>query len=223
MKPVRATAALPFRLLVPCGALFLAALLVPGKAGAGWGVEITPYAGYRVGGGFEDNVTGVGLDVKEGGSFGLILDLSDRQGNEEQTQYELFYGLQRTRVTAGGTFGGEPLFDLDIHYLHVGGTYAVPGERVHPYVAGGLGATHFAPHGSGLDSKTHFSVSLGGGVKVPVSRHVGLRIEGRGFLTILPDSAELFCVSSGGAACRAKVRGDAFGQFLFLAGVSFSL
>jgi Outer membrane protein beta-barrel domain len=182
-------------------------------------LEITPYAGYTIGGSFEDNTTGTKLDIREGGNFGLVLDLSD----SPETQYELFYGFQRTKVTGGGTIGGDPLFDLDIHYLHLGGTYMLARDKVRPYIAGGLGATHFVPHGSGLNQKTYFSLSLGGGAKIPISSHVGLRFEGRGLLTVLPDTTEIFCVSSGGAACRVSVKGDVLGQFLLMAGITFSL
>ena len=219
MKPVPAPAMPRFRLHLVAAALLLSSVLFPGEAGAEWGLDITPYVGYAIGGSFTDNATGADLDVQEGGSYGLVLDLPDTP----ETQYELFYGLQRTKVTGGGTFGGETLFDLDIHYLHLGGTYLFTGEKVRPFLSGGLGATHFVPHGSGLDRKTYFSVSLGGGVKIPISGHVGLRFEGRGFMTILPDSTEIFCVSSGGAACNVKVQGDVLGQVLLMAGITFSL
>ena len=219
MKPVPAHAMPPFQLLLLAAALLLSSVLFPGEAGAEWGLEITPYAGYAIGGSFEDNTTGANLDVKEGGNFGLVLGLPDTP----ETQYELFYGFQRTKVTGEGTSGGDTLFDLDIHYLHLGGTYMFPGEKVRPFLSGGLGATHFVPHGSGLNQKTYFSLSLGGGVKIPISGHVGLRFEGRGFLTILPDTTEIFCVSSGGAACNVKVQGDVLGQLLLMAGITFSL
>ena len=207
----------PVRLLLLSLAMLLLSMLP--AAAADWGVEITPYAGYHVGGGFEDNTTGYSLDAKEGAVYGLILDLADTP----ETQYELFYGFQRTQVTGGGTFGGNSLFDLDVHYLHLGGTYMFESEKVRPYVAGGLGATHFVPDGNGMSSKTYFSISLGGGAKIPISGRVALRLEGRGFLTILPDSTSIFCVSSGGAACQVNVQGDVFGQFLLMAGLTFSL
>lgn len=219
MKPVPAPPMLPFRLHLLLAALLLSMALFPGEAGAEWGLEITPYAGYAIGGNFEDNTTGATLDVKEGGSFGLVLGLPDTP----DTRYELFYGFQKTKVTGGGTFGGETLFDLDIHYLHLGGVYMFPAEKVRPFLSGGLGATHFVPHGSGMNSKTYFSLSLGGGVKIPITGHVGLRFEGRGFLTILPDTTQIFCVSSGGAACAVNVQGDVLGQILLMAGITFSL
>jgi len=219
MKQVPAPAILPFRIFLFTAALLLSSVLFPGTAEAEWGVEITPYAGYSIGGNFTDNNTGTDLDVEEGGNFGLVLGLPDTP----ETQYELFYGFQRTKVTGGGTFGGETLFDLDIHYLHLGGTYLFPAEKVRPFLSGGLGATHFVPHGSGLNRKTYFSLSLGGGARIPISNHFGLRFEGRGFLTILPDTTEIFCVSSGGAACNVKVQGDVLGQLLLMAGITFSL
>jgi opacity protein-like surface antigen len=219
MKPDPAFATLPYRLLLVAAALLLSSVLSPGMAEAEWGLEVTPYAGYTIGGNFTDNTTGANLDVKEGGNFGLVLGLSDTP----ETQYELFYGFQRTKVTGGGTLGGETLFDLDIHYLHLGGTLMFSGEKVRPFIGGGLGATHFVPQGSGLSQKTYFSLSLGGGVKIPISGHVGLRFEGRGFMTILPNTTEIFCVSSGGAACNVKVQGDVLGQLLLMAGITFSL
>ena len=132
MKPVPAPTMLMLRHLLLSVALLLSTGLFPGEAGAEWGLEITPYAGYTIGGTFQDNSTGADLDVKEGGSFGLVLGLPDTP----ETQYELFYGFQRTQVAGGGTFGGNTLFDLDIHYLHVGGTYIFPGEKVRPFISG---------------------------------------------------------------------------------------
>jgi opacity protein-like surface antigen len=204
----------PVRLLVPLAALLV---LLPAPALADRGVEITPFTGFRFGGGFEDNATGADLTVGEGKSLGLILDV--RAAHE--TQYELFYGVQKTELKGRGLFAGEPLFDLDIHYLHIGGTYLFPGETVRPFLSGGLGLTFLVPDGPGLDSKTRFSLSLGGGAKIPFSKGVGLRLEGRGFLTVLPDGTEIFCVSSGGAICDVRVQGDVFVQFEMLAGITF--
>ena len=207
------------RRLLPAVAFLLSTVLFPAIAGAEPGWEITPFAGLHFGGNFEDNATGSSLDAKEGGAFGFILGIPDKI----DTRYEFFYAFQRTELAGSGTFGGEPLFDLDVHYFHVGGSYRYMEGKVWPFVAGGLGATHFSPRGDGPGAKTYFSLSLGGGAMVPISGAVALRIEGRGFLTILPEDTEIFCVSSGGAACRVDVQGDVFGQFMLLGGIVFSL
>jgi hypothetical protein len=60
-------------------------------------------------------------------------------------------------------------------------------------------------------------------VKVPFSSKLGLRLEGRGYLTILPNTTEVFCVSSGGAECAVRVQGDVLGQVELLAGIYFGL
>ena len=216
MNPFEHPVGRSFRLVVPLVALLV---LLPTPVRADWGVELTPFAGFRFGGSFEDNTTGLDLNVDDGESFGLILDVPATH----ETEYELFYSIQKTALQGEGLFAGEPLFDLEIHYLHLGGTYLFPGERVRPFVSGGLGLTYFSPDGPGLDSKINFSLSLGGGVKIPISKRVGLRFEGRGFLTVLPSHTDIFCVSSGGAACAVRVQGDVFGQVLLLAGISFGL
>jgi opacity protein-like surface antigen len=207
----------PGALLLPFALLLL---LLPAAARAEGRVEITPFAGFTFGGNFEDNTTGASLKVGESGSLGLILGYRDTP----ETHYELFYSFQRSDLRGSGIFGGNPLFDLDIHYLHLGGTYEFPGERkLLPFLSGGLGVTFLVPTGEGLDSSTNFSLSLGGGVKVPVTGRVGLRFEGRGYMTILPDSTEVFCVSSGGASCAVRVTGDVLWQFQLLGGIYFGL
>ncbi len=209
----RLRGALPF-------AFGILVFLLPVAARGEGRFEITPFAGFRFGGSFEDNTTGQSLVVGESGSLGLILGYRDTP----ETHYELFYSFQRTDLRGSGTFGGEPLFDLDIQYLHLGGTYEFPGERkLLPFLSGGLGVTFLVPSGEGLDSSTNFSLSLGGGVKVPISGKVGVRLEGRGYMTILPGSTEVFCVSSGGAACAVRVTGDVLWQFELLGGISFGL
>lgn len=216
MNPIENPVFPSFRLIFPVLALLV---VLPAPVRAAWSVELTPFAGFRFGGTFTDNTTGIDLDVDEGGIFGVILGLPATP----ESDYELFYSFQKTELKGGGILSGDTLFDLDIHYLHVGGTYLFQGEKVRPFISGGLGLTYFSPDAPGLDSKVYFSLSLGGGAKIPISKRVGLRLEGRGFMTILPDNTDIFCVSSGGAACAVKVQGDVFGQFELLAGISFGL
>ena len=181
--------------------------------------EIAPFAALHLGGSFKDSADDIRLSAGGGAAFGFIVAAPD----EVDTRYEFLYAFQRTDLSADGTFGGKSLFDLDIHYFHLGGSYRFIEGKVRPFVAGGLGATHFASHGIGHGSKTYFSLSLGVGTIVPVSESVSFRIEGRGFLTILPENTTVFCVSSGGMACAVNAHGDVFGQFLLMVGLAFSL
>ena len=82
--------------------------------------------------------------------------------------------------------------------------------------------TALAP--SGEETSAYFSLSLGGGVKIPFSARAGLRLEGRGYLTILPSSTQIFCAGGGGGgSCAFGVAGDSFGQFELQAGIYFEL
>jgi opacity protein-like surface antigen len=176
--------------------------------------EITPFAGYTWGGEFTDAVTGTKLKIDETANYGMMVDIN----LDKQSQIELYFSRQATQMKADtGTFTGNPVFDLDIDYYHIGGTYIIdPGKVVRPFVVGTLGATHMNPKESGLDSVTKFSFSLGGGVKLFVTEHVGLRLEGRWLGTLFNDSGAVFC-SSG--RCAVNVQGDLFSQFVANAGL----
>src|SRR6185312_10105091 len=197
--------------------LFFAAMVwmaavMPGVALAA-NYEITPILGYTFGGEFEDSVTGTTLDVKDNAHYGIILDIN----TTPDAQIELYYSVQPTQLKADtGLFTGNPQFDLDIHYIHLGGTYGENIGKVKPYVVASVGATYMDPKGAGHDSETRFSFSLGGGVKYFLTEHVGLRLEGRGFGTFFDNSSALFCTNG---ACAVAVHGDLFWQFIVNAGV----
>jgi hypothetical protein len=203
----------------PLFALLLAGL--PGMAqaqdeeGAGVAVHLTPFATFRAGGDFEDAITGKTRSVASHAGLAFALGLSPYASGQ---QYELFYSRQETNV------GGTDPFDLDIEYLHFGGTfdYGDESEGLVPFVAGGFGATRMTPHSPGLDEETHWSVSLGGGVKVPLSKRVLARVELRGYYTFLHSNSDIFCVSiNGSATCSIRVKGNGFFQGEALAGLSF--
>jgi opacity protein-like surface antigen len=170
------------------------------------GFEIVPLVGYTAGGTFEDEVTGAQLDVRSNANYGLMLDINQAA----DSQVELYYSRQPTQLRAnGGAFVGDPLFDLDIHYLHIGGTYTEATGKVKPYVVGTIGATLMDPKGEDLHSETKLSLSLGGGVKIPLTDRLGLRLEGRWFGTFFGNSGAVFCVNG---ACAVSIQGSVFMQ-----------
>jgi opacity protein-like surface antigen len=196
-------------------ACLLAAAQVPQPADAAQ-FEITPFAGHTWGGEFTDSVTGNTLKVDETANYGLMVDVE----KDDRSQYELYMSRQSTQLkTDGGLFTGKPLFDLDIWYVHIGGTYTEAEGRMKPFVAGGLGVTYMDPKGPGLSAETKFSFNLGVGVKLQATEHIGLRLEGRWFGTLFNGGGSVFC-SNG--ACALNVQGDLFSQFVANAGVSFA-
>jgi len=188
----------------------LAAVQQPPEVSAA-GREITPFMGYTFGGDLENYSTGVAFEIDESENYGIILGVSDPKG----TQYEFFYSHQPTTLMIdGGLLAGTPLFDLDVDYFHVGGTFGKGSGKVNPYVAGGLGVTYLDPENG--DSETEFSFSLGGGVKVMLSDRIGLRFEGRGLGTITEGDGAVFCNNGN---CAVATRGDVFWQFSAFSGL----
>jgi hypothetical protein len=72
------------------------------------------------------------------------------------------------------------------------------------------------PKGAGLNSETKFSLSLGGGVKLYLTEHVGIRLDARWFGTFIGGSGSVFC---SGGACLVNVQGDVLSQFTANAGL----
>jgi len=151
------------------------------------------------------------------GSFGLALDVQADNG----TQYELFYGRQSTVMRGDASFAPT---SVDVEYLHVGGTAPLDEElRVKPYVLGGLGITRFSPDPARGRENTRFSASLGAGLRVPFSTHFSLRLEARGFVTLVDPNTAFFCRSDQtGLLCRVRSRGSTFIQYDLLAGAALT-
>jgi len=179
--------------------------------------EITPFAGYTWGGQFKDSETGARLKVNETANYGVMVDITVDNNQDQQSQVELYFSHQPTKLKSdNGPFTGNPLFDLDINYYHVGGTYCLDSGKIKPFLVGTLGVTHMVPEGSGLDALTKFSLSLGGGVKLFATDHIGFRLEGRWFGTLFNGSGSAFCTTG---TCAINVQGDLFSQFVANAGL----
>jgi len=182
-------------LLIPALAALLIALLVPSLSAAQTGarlghqngaqIELTPYVSYRFGGEVRDEdfhrdrhdstdieeseAYGVTLDVPIAGGFSLELLVS-----RQQTEAQFDEGLFEPSLDLG---------DIDVTYGHVGVLYQWRLGQVNPFVVGSIGGTLFDPSFPGADEETRVSIGLGGGVKLFLSEHVGVRLEGRGFWT----------------------------------------
>lgn len=202
------------RRFIRCG-LLIAGVLATGSAVAQARYEVSPYLGYRAGGTFEDANTAADLDVDESGAAGIMLSRALDPGR----RLELWYSRQSTAIEGGAPVTGNPLFDTNVHYLHLGGTVAADETAgIHPFVSGGIGATHFSPDRSGLGSDTRLSMSLGVGGRVYLSANMGLRLDARWIGTLMDNDSALFCDDG---SCAVRVDGGLFSQWEVGAGVFF--
>lgn len=160
--------------------------------------------------------TGSSVSLADHGAFALTADLRADQG----TWYELFYSREATGLRGNV---GVPSTNVTVEYLHVGGTVLLDDEpRIKPYMVGGLGIARFTPGEQG-SSDTRFSASLGLGLRWPVTKHFSVRLEGRGFVTLVNPNASIFCRSDQtGLLCRIHGSGQTFVQGEFLAGAAFA-
>ncbi len=175
-------------------------------------VEITPLIGYRSGGSFTDPASGDKLDLDDGGSVGFILNID----HDANTQWEFLYSHQSSSLQLPQLFMGQRLFDLDIDYFSFGGSYVWRNPQVEPFISAGIGVTHMSPDDNQLDSETRAMLQLGGGYKIFLTKHIGLRLEARAYATALSSDAEVFC---GNGACIARVESSGFAQYEFNAGL----
>ncbi len=201
--------------------LTTALLLIAASAARAQTVEITPLVGYRIGGALStaaapgSPASVVEYEVKDSGSFGVHLGFRVAEDGE----IEFLYSRQETRLETAGLFTGEPLFDLTLETWQAGGNYLFgeEGSRLRPYIGVGLGVTRLLPGPAPLQDETRFCASFAGGVKVWLGRHLGLRLEARGFFTVLESDSNTFCAS--GEGCLVHVSGSDIDQGEFRAGL----
>jgi opacity protein-like surface antigen len=160
--------------------------------------------------------TGSTVSLADRGAFAITADLQADEGS----QYELFYSHEATSL---GDSAAVPRTDVTVEYLHVGGTLLLDAQpAIKPYAVGGLGITRFTPGQEG-NTDTKFSLSLGLGLRWPVTRHFSVRLEGRGFMTLVNPDTSVFCRSDqNGLLCRIHGSGRTFLQGEFLAGAAFA-
>ncbi|MEN8169402.1 MAG: hypothetical protein ABFS08_04185 [Pseudomonadota bacterium] len=196
--------------------LFLTLLLSLFSAGA-VALDITLLYGSQGGGLLNHIDSDSTLELEESPGRALILGIPYSADQD----LELFYSRQQTRLQ-GDTMvvPSEDLFDLDIHYLHLGGT--VLSEEYHKlqgFISGGLGLSHFSPALDGVAAENRLSMSLGLGARWMPTKRVGLRVETRFYGTLFNSNTTIFC--SGG--CQFTISGDLLSQYALFAGLVLRL
>ncbi|MHC4647216.1 MAG: hypothetical protein ACYTBJ_17125 [Planctomycetota bacterium] len=175
-------------------------------------LEVVPFSGYQVGGEFEDEQTETKLELSDASNWGFLVDYD----YTKYSQIEFYYSHQETELSSGGLITGDQLFDVDVDYYHIGGTFKLDHGKWEPFVVGTLGLTRFDPESSEADSLTRFSLGLGGGVRYFPTKRVGLYLGGRAFVTFVESE---FTYVSDRDGTTLTISSNALWQFQFMAGV----
>lgn len=184
-----------------------------------YSVEITPLLGFRGGGEFIDVQTDKKHTLKTSDVYGLILSFPYERGKT----IEVYYSHQSTQLNSLTLSAPAPTNIVDIpitiDYLHFGGTAPISeNKNLKTFVSGGIGFTYLSPDFPDSQSDLRASLSIGIGLKWPITERIALRLETRGLATLYNNNSAIFC--NGG--CTIKVNGNFFMQGEVSAGLGFS-
>jgi hypothetical protein len=177
------------------------------------GVEVTPFGGFRVGGGFVETNGGRPLDTGAAPAAGIAVDVPLANG----LQFEAAFSRQRADLLLSGQPATAPSrWRVVIDHFQAGGLQEFMAQRpVRPFLSGVLGLTRYA---SGDEDPVRFVAGAGGGVKLFPSSRLGVRLDGRVFATLIDaDGTGLACGSRG---CLVALHVNVAWQAEFTAGLA---
>jgi opacity protein-like surface antigen len=196
-------------------AIFLSLLFASTSS---YSVEITPLLGFRGGGEFIDVQTEKKHTLEASNVYGLILSFPYERGKT----IEVYYSHQSTQLNSLTLAAPAPTsavnIPITIDYLHFGGTAPISENKdLKTFVSGGIGFTYLSPDFPDSQSDLRASLSIGIGLKWPITERIALRLETRGLATLYNNNSAIFC--NGG--CTIKVNGNFFMQGEVFAGLGF--
>ena len=157
-------------------------------------VEIAPFYGYQFGDSFVVSRGEVKYDASANWGFTVGVEI------EDELKFELMYSRADTKLEFRelGSIGQEILFDMSVQYFHGGILYEVDAsDRVRGFFTGSAGVTFFDPEPD-LSGEWKFSFAGGVGVKLFMSDHIGIRLQGRLLFPVLGTSGGFACGLPGG-------------------------
>jgi hypothetical protein len=196
------------------GAIAVAAWLVcwPGATSAQT-IEVTPFVGYRFGGGFFEHITEQPVDLDGARTVGGVVNI---KFNDEGLFAEALFTHQEARVSLpGGLFSPPADWRLTVDHWMGGGLQEFRRRsRARPFLTGLLGLTRYAGEGT---NELRFTVGSGGGVKLMPVQWLGVRLDGRVFATFADVEGRFIACSPG--LCLTAFDADVVWQTEFSAGL----
>jgi hypothetical protein len=167
-------------------------LLAAPDAGA-QSFELTPFGGYRFGWGVSDVGGAPVIDDDGGGSFGMIANIA-LSPRPDDFKFEALFSREQARVTIQPTFFSPPLRAITtVDHMMIGVIQELDPSAQRAFISALAGVTRYAAAG---DTEFRFTIGLGAGGKFFATRHVGLRLDARGYMTIIELAGTGIC--SGG-------------------------
>jgi hypothetical protein len=168
-------------------------------------VEIAPFAGYRFGNDVFELAADDSVDLDGAPVVGATFNIDLGGG----LSVEGTFTHQQASVMVGR--GATSVF-VD-HWL-AGGRQEFGTGRARPFFSGLVGLTRYGAAGN---DEVRFVVGCAGGLKMPLDRRLGLRIDGRVFTTFV--DAEARASACGPGVCLVRVHVQAVWQIEFTAGL----
>lgn len=140
-------------------------------------IEITPFAGWRFGGRFQTDVGD--MIFKSEPAVGASIGFR----TSPDMLIEFIYSRQATslEMEKAAFQSDDWLMDMTVHYAQAGFNYENGLGRLRPFVSGGLGLVVYSPDSQTLRAERRFAFNLGTGLRLLVTPHVGLKLQGRGW------------------------------------------
>ena len=184
----------------------LAFILLAAGSARGGDVEVAPFFGLQYGGtlGAPEGRT-VAIDV--GPQYGATLDVAFAQ----RWSIELLYARQETEAAS------TPRIGLAVERYMAGVREEKEVGRGRFHGVGLLGLTRAVADGVGADER--FTVALGLGLRWPLTRHLGLRVDARGYYAIVSSGGGSACVNG---SCLLVFGGSGVWQGDFTAGLGWT-
>lgn len=182
--------------------LVVAGIAAGSEAARAQTVEISPFGGYRVGGSFAEVDGRTVVDDDGGPSVGVVVDVAFGSRLDGLKLEGVFSRERADLRVLGGPLDPPGRVRVEVDHIQVGGVQELAGGRLRPFLAGLLGLTRYAVPG---DTEVRFGIGVGAGAKFFATRNVGLRLDARGYLTIVDAGGGGVC---GGFGCAVSYRAN---------------
>jgi len=176
-------------------------------------IDVSPFVGYRFGGGFFERISGQSVDLDGALAAGGAVNV---RFSDAGLSVEALFTHQEASLTIPGSVSSPPagLHITVDHWLGGGRQEFGTNPHVRPFLTGLLGLTRYAAE---ADNEIRFTASLGGGVKLMPVPRLGLRLDGRLFATFADLDGRVIACSSG--SCLVALDADLVWQAEFSAGM----